>query len=492
MKRALLIASLVLFLATAGIGKVTRNDAPRFVIITPDTLPINATEQAIAPYIDGWMVAVDWADSTSGQVATDATTCTVAPCTVTSNFATLNSYLTAANSFATLTCGAILHNSAGGPCLMNFNLRAASNQNPTYNLDTPLWVYSTAWQQTIGAANPQAAAFCPAYPNNTSSLTGGNLPPATGTITVNSTTCGAGGTTQCTPQAVAAGIPAVWQLPFLVARETWMLQFFNYLSSASFKAQIRYESLALSVGGENQLYCATLSGVAGTGLEALVSPATDAGLKTTFMAGLSSYWAAMNSYRAMAGLQSVTLVGRFNMQPGLTVATDPTWAVAEAQVPLSFQNVGVGSDGWKNYSGTDASDLLLLPGSVLNCVAGATPPCTSNNWSNVNPVVYGKVVYNVGQECTVSTPAGGVGACLDASAVPTGIHGTIAGQADTLWQELSLMGAAGINVYEAGPKEAQCWSNQSPGGSCGTDPTIQPAYFAAVKAWATGGIPINH
>lgn len=475
---------LLIFLlaATSCFARVTKDASPRWIILTPDNLPVTALEQNLAPWIDGWMVRIDAADGTNQQIATDTTVCTTAPCTQTNSFATLDADVTAANSLATMTCGATLHGNAGHPCWVNFSLRPISNPT-TWNLDTPLWVFSQAWATTVGSA-VQDAVFCAGYPQNGSQVP---LAPTTGTANINSTNCGSG-STACTLSTLATGLPAYFETPYLAFRKGWLQQFFAYLSTASYLSQVKYVSLAIGTGDENTMTCGTIALTGGTGMEALVSGQNDSGLKNAFLGAISSYVTYADTVRRSLGL-NFALVGRFSPGVGLTSpsSTDPSWALLEADYMAALPNAGIGSNGWKNYSTSGVgSDLIYIVGQAANCVTSNSPPCTSNNWGQAIPREYGKLVYIIAQECNVSTPAGGGAACQDASQSGTGA------QADTEWQWLTLAGAAGVNVIEVASKEAQCYSNVTPQSPCASGNAIQLAYQGAMKAWANGQIPINH
>jgi len=228
--------------------------------------------------------------------------------------------------------------------------------------------------------------------------------------------------------------------------------------------------------------------MAATGLEFLASPQSDLGLKNAMLGGITSYFTYANSIRQQLGL-NFALVGRFSMGVGLTngTSTDPTWSIAEAAIPAQFVNFGVGENGLKNgQAAAGGSDMLNIVGASSTCVNAANSPnCTSNNFSNTLPTVH-NATYIIGQESNVSDPAGGTVHILDASLSGTGV------QADTLWQFFYLVGAAGFNVVELAPREAQCFGNITPVLPCASGNAIQFAYQAAAIAWARGFIPIKH
>lgn len=454
--------------------------ALRLVMVTPVLLPINATETNLAPWIDGYMVRVDSADIASGQVATDTTVCTTAPCTQRNNFSTLD---TDVQALASLQCGSAIH-SVSHKCLISFTLRAVSNPN-TYNSETPSWVFGQPWATTVGASAPQDAAFCSNYPQNSSASP---LAPPTGTANINTTNCGSG-STACTQATVATGVPAYWEKPFLAYKEGWLQQFFTYLSTASYLSQVSYVSLAIGTGDENTITCATVSGAAGTGLESLVSPPTDEEIRAVHTSAISNYWAFAIAQRQNLGL-NFTLVGRFSMGVGLTNKfTDPSWALLEASTPANYSNTGIGSNGWKNGSASSGwgSDLLNYASSLNSCVSeGSSPDCTSNNWSKAMPPVSAKEKLVIAQFCNTSNPAGGTEGCMDSSLSGTGT------QAETMGQILSLMATNGVNVLELGSLDAQCFSDVNPQSPCTSGSTIQTTYQSAIQSWASGQSPITY
>lgn len=479
MKRILFV--LLLLCAGQALARVTQDGSYRWIIATPMFSPITATEQSLAPYTDGWLIQLHAGDGSVGFIATDTTNCTVAPCIQTNSFTTLDSYMTAASSFATLTCGATLHNNAGHPCYINFELQLMSNPN-IYNKDTPAWVFDQPWATTVGSA-VQDSIFCASFPQNGSASPAS---PASAVASLNSNNCGAG-SSACTAATLSGGMPAPWETPFLAYAKGWLQQFFSYLKTASYLSQVKYFTVSIGVGTENDWICETQTGVAGTLSESIVTPATDAGLKTAFTTALTGFYNYAASTRQSLGL-NFSLIARFAMANTLTagVATDPTWAVAEVANAANFANTGVGSNGWKNYSGTNGSDLINIVGAAAACVIANAPACTSNNWSKAIPAVFGKVNYIIGENCNTSDPAGGAAHCLDSSASGTGT------QADTLWQWFTLAGAAGVNVIELNPKDIQCIANLSPIAPCVGGNAIQLAYQGAAFAWARGQIPINH
>lgn len=484
--RKALVLVLTLLASLSCFARVTQGGEPRWIIATPDQLPINAAEIGTAPWIDGWMIRIEWADGRIGQVATDTTVCTVAPCTETNSFATLDADIKTVNGGFLLTCGALLHNNAGHPCWVNFSMRGISNPS-NYNLGTPTWVFSQAWQQTVGAAAPQSAAFCAGYPQNASQVP---LPPVTGTANINTSNCGVSGTTQCTASTVSTGVTAYFQQPYLVAFQIWKQQFLSYLAGASYLSQVKYVNIGtIGTGDENSLTCATVAGGTGTGMESLVTPANDAGLKAAFLGAVSSHITFVNTLRHNLGLDNAfTLTARFNMGQGLTAATatDPTWAVSEAGFAAALPNWGGGSNGWKNGSGASASDLIDFVGAAAACVIATIPPCLSNNWGGTLPTLYGHAVYMIAQLCNTTNPAGGGANCQDASLSGTG------NQEDTMWQFMTLAAAAGINVIELSPKDVQCIANVLPQAPCASGNAIQLSYAGAAQAYANGKIPVSH
>lgn len=461
--------------------RVTNGDGFRWVMAQSATLPANALTRSLAPWMDGWLIQVGATDSSVGFVATDTTVCTTAPCTPTNDFSVLDTDMAGVNGLATLTCGASLRNNAGHPCYIGFELRPISNAN-TFNKETPPWVFDQPWATTVGSA-VQDSLFCSSLPQNGSASP---LPPASAVANINTTNCGAGSTT-CTPATLAGGAPAWWETPYAAFQKAWLLNFFTYLSTASYISQVQYFSLSIGVGTENGFICETQTGVAGTLAESIASPHTDAGLKATTMTALTSYVTYAATTRQLLRLR-FGLVVRFSMANTLTagVSTDPTWAVSEALNATNITNSGVASNGWKNYSGTNGSDQLNVITSPTTCVIGTAPGCTSSNWSNAIPAVYGHVTYVIAQNCATSTPGGGLAACDDSSASGTGA------QEDTLWQWFVLAGSVGVNVIELSSKDVQCIGNLSPISPCGSGNAIQLSYQQAAQAWAQGRIPISH
>lgn len=481
MKRLLAFFLCCCLVPGQAFARVTQDASNRWLMATPVFAPSNALTRSLAPFADGWLIQLHGSDTSAGFIATDTTSCTVAPCTQTNSFTALDSAIAGANGFSTLTCGATLHNNAGHPCYLAFELTGMSNAN-IFNKDTPSWVFDQPWATTVGSA-VQDSLFCASLPQNGSA---NPLPPVSAVGNLNSGNCGAG-SSACTAPTLSGGAPAPWEAPFVAYQNGWVQQFFAYLSTASYLSQVKYFSVSIGVGTENGWICQTASGVAGTLSESIVTPATDAGLKTAFTNALANYFSFVAATRKSLNL-NIPLIARFSMANTLTagVATDPTWAVAEVANVANFANTGIGSNGWKNYSGTNGSDFLNIIGAAALCVPGAAPACTSNNWSKAIPSVYGKPAIIIAQNCNTSTPGGGAGACDDASASGTGT------QADTLWQWFTLAGAAGVNVIELNPKDIQCIANLSPIAPCAGGNAIQLAYQGAAFAWARGQIPINH
>lgn len=462
--------------------RVTTQDGFRWLISNATTLPANALTRSLSPMIDGFLIQVHAADNSSGFIASDTTVCTVSPCTQTNDFTALD---TAIATLVGLTCGNLLHNNAGHSCYVNFELGAMSNGN-TFNKDTPAWVYSQPWATTVGSS-VQDALFCSSVPQDG---TASPAPPASAVANLTSNNCGAG--VACTPATLSGGMAVPWEAPFAAFQKGWLLQFFQHLATVSYLANVKYFSVSIGVGTENGFICETQAGVAGTLAESVVAPATDAGLKTAFINGLTSYFAYAASVSQSLNLP-FALIARFSMANTLTAATatDPTWATSEVAIAIPYANVaggvGVGSNGWKNYSGTNGSDLINIVGAGAGCVVGNSPACTSNNWSKAIASIIGKgFKYIIAQNCNNSDPGGALAHCDDALASGTGT------QADSLWQWFSLAGFAGVNVIELGQKDIQCIANLTPLSPCASGNAIQLAYAGAAIAWARGYIPINH
>lgn len=481
MRKAFCLLLLIALSAIAN-ARVTQDASPRWVMVTYVSAPNSTNQQSIAPWVDGYLIQLHAADTSVGYIATDSTNCVTAPCSQTNTWTTLDSDMTGAGGFTALTCGAWLHNNAGHPCYLGIELTVMSNES-TYNKDTPVWVFSQAWATTVGSS-VQDSAFCSSYPQNGSASP---LAPTSGTANGNTSNCGSG-STACTPATVATGVPAWWETPYMSFVEGWLSQLFAHLKSASYVSQIKYVTISIGVGTENDFTCETIGAVAGTGMESLVSPATDAQLKSTVQTALSNYSAYAAAQRKADGL-GFALIFRFAIANALTngSATDPTWAVSEAANAKNYANTGVGSNGWKNssaaYGGSDPINLVLAPSA---CVIANNPTCTSNNWSNAIPSVYGKVAYVISQQCNVSDGGGGASSCDDPSLSGTGA------QSDSMWQWFTLAGAAGVNVLEVQLKDVMCIANVSPLSPCASGNAIQLAYQGAAEAWARGQIPINH
>jgi hypothetical protein len=448
--------------ASANVGIVSIR-----VIAVDAQLPINSDAQSMLPFVDGVTLIVNWAN---GLLATDTTTCTTAPCTQTSDFATVDNAIAA---YTSATCGAMLRG-AGSPCIVNLAFPAVAGLN-SYNIETPTWVFSQAWATTVGSP-VQDAAFCSDFPQNPDL---NPLPPAAAIANINTSNCGANGTTACTATTVATGVPAIWETPYVTAVNNWHKAIIQHYANVAYADYLR---LGVSIADEAAVTCSTINSVAGTGFESLTSPTNYEGLKAvwtgaavnqiTFNAaqrtalGTAPSWQLMNTVNMGQRLENV------NGDGGM----DPTWAVVEADAILANQPYAIGTEGLQNgQMGSDVND-------VDNTVCTG-PDCCSDDWCNVHTMVQGKVPAVELQECNLSNPTGGTSNCLDCI-----MAGTCSNDSQTLSQVLVLSAQHGTTMQEMYLGEFQCAFNQasyvSTAPSC--TPAVSAAYAAAIQTLATG------
>jgi len=436
------------------------------VIVVGVGLPLDSTAQTILPFVDGVTLFVNWA----GQTAwTDATTCTTAPCTQTTDF---TAYDSAIATYASATCGASLRGK-GSPCIVNLVFPPVTATG--YNTNTPTWVFSQAWADTVGSA-VQDAAFCSNYPQNTSATP---LPPAAAIANITTKNCGIAGTTQCNAATVATGVPAIWETPYVTAINNWHQAIIQHYASATYAAYLR---LGVSTSGEAAVACPTINDVAGTGLESLTSPATADGLKTVWTGAAANQIAFNAAQRAaLSPAPTWQLMNAVNMGQGLEHANgnggmDPSWAIAEADAILANQPYAIGTEGLGN--GPLLSDLTNVANTT--CIG---PDCCSDDWCNVHTLVEGKVPAIELQTCNLSDPAGGTTHCLDCL-----LAGTCTDDSQTLSQVLVLSAQHGTTFQELYLGEFQCAFDQA--NYVSTDPScttaVSAAYAAAIQALATG------
>jgi hypothetical protein len=434
------------------------------VIAVQVQLPMDTAAQSILPYVDGVTLYVNWAN---GGLATDTTTCTTAPCTQTTDFATVDSFIAA---YSSATCGATLRGK-GSPCIVNLGFAAVSGLN-SYNVETPAWVFSQAWADTVGSP-VQDAVFCSDVPQNT---TLNPLPPAAATANITTTNCGSAGNTPCTEATVATGVPAIWETPYVTAVNAWHQAIIQHYASVTYANYLR---LGVSTADEAAVTCATINGVAGTGLESLTSPATDDGLKAAWTGAAVDQIAYNATQRAaLSSAPSWQLMNTTNMGMGLSVqgGYDPSWAIVEADAVLANQPYAIGTQGLKN--GQMGSDVNNVDNTVCTGL-----DCCSDNWCNVHLMVEGKVPAIEMQECNLSNPGGGTSGCLDCI-----LAGTCTNDSDTLSQVLVLSAQHGTTSQEIYQGEFQCAFDQadyvSTNPAC--TPAVGAAYAAAIQVLAAG------
>jgi len=436
------------------------------VIIIGVGFPLTSSVQAILPFVDGVTIFVNWAGLTS---STDTTTCTTAPCTQTTDF---TSYDKAIAAYTSSTCGASLRGKAS-PCIVNLTFPPVTSLM-SYNSNTPAWVFSQAWADTVGSP-VQDAVFCSDYPQNTSA---NPLPPAAGISNIDSTNCGSGNK-QCSQATVATGVPAIWEKPYVTAVNNWHQAIIQHYAGVTYPAYLR---LGVSIGSEAAITCSTINGVAGTGLESLTSPANADGLKAAWTGAAVNQIAFNAAQRALLSpAPTWQLMNTVNEGQRLEVmdgdgGIDPSWAIVEADAILANQPYAIGTEGLANS---------LLQSDVNN-VANITcsgPDCCSDDWCNVHTLVEGKVPAVELQTCNLSDPAGGTSHCLDCIQA-----GTCTNDSQTLAQVLALSAQHGTTSQELYLGEFQCAFNQASyvSGAPSCTPAVSAAYAAAIQALATG------
>jgi hypothetical protein len=437
------------------------------VIAVDAQLPINSDAQSMLPYVDGVTLIVNWAN---GLLATDTTTCTTAPCTQSSDFTTVDNAIAA---YTSATCGAMLRG-AGSPCIVNLAFPAVAGLN-SYNIETPTWVFSQAWATTVGSP-VQDAAFCSNFPQNPDL---NPLPPAAAIANINTSNCGANGTTACTATTVATGVPAIWEMPYVTAVNNWHKAIIQHYANVTYADYLR---LGVSIADEAAVTCSTINSVAGTGFESLTSPANYEGLKAVWTGAAINQIAFNAAQRAALGTApSWQLMNTVNMGQRLEningqAGVDPTWAIAEADAILANQPYAIGTEGLQN--GQMGSDVNDVDNTVCN-----GPDCCSDDWCNVHTMVQDKVPAVELQECNLSNPTGGTSNCLDCI-----MAGTCSNDSQTLSQVLVLSAQHGTTMQEMYLGEFQCAFDQasyvSTAPSC--TPAVSAAYAAAIQTLATG------
>jgi hypothetical protein len=201
--------------------------------------------------------------------------------------------------------------------------RSISNPGSAGNIDTPNYIYSTAYQSAVSAPNPQSVAFCTNYPgvNN-----GGTLP--TNTV-VNIST---GGVVLAT---LTTGWPLMSELPAATGWKAALAKMFWHLGSVPYMSKIDY----VRVGGT------------GTGSEAFMAcvdqwktflSQNNAQIKTTWTNWSKSLADAVN-----ADVPPLTVQYAPNCATCLTGTIDYTWADLEAQYEQAESiKPGIGSNGF--------------------------------------------------------------------------------------------------------------------------------------------------
>jgi hypothetical protein len=430
-------------------------------------LPINSEAQSMLPFVDGVTLIVNWAN---GVLATDTTTCTSAPCTQTSDFSAVDNAIAA---YSGASCGEMLRGS-GSPCIVNLAFPAVAGLN-SYNIETPTWVFSQAWATTVGSP-VQDAAFCSNFPQNPDL---NPLPPAAAIANIQTSNCGANGTTACTATTVATGVPAIWETPYVTAVNNWHKAIIQHYANVTYADYLR---LGVSIADEAAVTCSTINSVAGTGFESLTSPANDEGLKAAWTGAAVNQIAFNAAQRAALGtMPTWQLMNTVNMGQRLENISgqggvDPTWAITEADAILANQPYAIGTEGLQNgQMGSDLND-------VANTVCTGSD-CCSDDWCNVHTLVQGKVPAVELQECNLSNPAGGTSNCLDCI-----MAGTCTNDSETLSQVLVLSAQHGTTMQELYLSELLCAFNQASyvntAPSC--TPAVSAAYASAIQTLATG------
>jgi hypothetical protein len=442
--------------------------ATKVMIIAVDVgFPLDSSIQAILPFVDGVTIFVNWAGLSS---STDTTICTVAPCTQTTDF---TSYDKAIAAYTSATCGASLRGK-GSPCIVNLTFPPVSSLT-NYNSNTPTWVFSQAWADTVGSP-VQDAAFCSYYPQNPNA---DPLAPAAAIANIDTTNCGSAGTTQCTAATVATGVPAIWETPYVTAINNWHQAIIQHYANATYPAYLR---LGVSISSEAEVTCSTINSVAGTGLESLTSPANADGLKAAWTgAAVNQIVFNASQLATLSPPPTWQLMNTVNMGQRLETVNgdggiDASWAVIEADAILANQPYAIGTEGLAN--GTLGSDV----NNVWNTTCSG-PDCCSDDWCNVHSMVEGKVPAIELQTCNLSNPAGGTANCLDCLQA-----GTCTDDSQTLAQVLALSAQHGTTFQELYLGEFQCAFDQASYVSLAPTctPSVSTAYAAAIRALATG------
>ena len=357
--------------------------------------------------------------------------------------------------------------------------------NPTENLDTPSYVFNSPWQQYLGVANPQDAAFCtPSYPGNTGAVPS---PPANGYANISTYNC-AGGGTQCTYGTVATGIPAIWETPFVAAVDNWWAALIawaagNTLPTAPF-SQIGYVRFGFSIGSEASIDCTQY-------LEDADGGASDSAMKTTWLAAYAnaaSY--VLGQIAAQPTRPPWVPMMTVNMGTSLTTyagGTDPSWSIGEAQILLGNQPFGIGTQGLENGqlipSGLIVSDPMYIQNGP-SCSGSGTTLCCSDNWCNTRPMVIGRVPVIELQDCNLSTAGGGGTGCLNSATSGTAPSGDAAPTLSQVFILSSQHGTTSAEIYYA---DLECALGLLPSTCPSTGPNPpQPAYLAAILALAAG------
>ena len=439
------------------------------VIAVDVELPLDDTVQAILPFVDGVTIFVNWTGKTAAN-GTDATTCVSAPCTQTSDF---SAYDAAIAAYTQATCGASMRGT-GSPCVVNLTFPPVSALS-SYNINTPAWVFSQPWADTVGSA-VQDAAFCSDYPQNPNA---NPLAPTAGIANINTTNCGSAGTTQCSAATVATGVPAIWEKPYVTAVNNWHKAIIQHYATATYPAYLR---LGVSIVDEAAVTCSTINDVAGTGLESLTSPATADGLKAAWtgaavnqIAYNASQRAALNPPPSWVLMNTVNMGQRLEKVNG-DGGDDPSWAIVEANAILANQPYALGTQGLMN--GEFGSDLNNAANSACTGI-----DCCSDNWCNVHTLVQGKVPAIELQTCNLSDPGGGTSHCLDCI-----LAGTCTDDSETLSQILVLSAQHGTTVEELYLGDLRCAFDQANyvAEDPGCTPAVSAAYAAAINAFAGG------
>lgn len=270
-----------------------------------------------------------------------------------------------------------------------------------------------------------------------------------------------------TATTLATGFPAVWENPYQAAIngfDSYVIYHYS-LSSLSWKSQIAYVRLGISLGNE-------VSTVCGAQLQVLMVPASNSQMKLLWTGSAASsyaYYAAQRETQPSVGpWYLMTSINCSNGNPG---GNDCTWAQAEAAAALAQPGYTFGSQGLKTAD---------LSGIQFGASCTGTN-CCSNNWCNARNTATGSVPYIELQDCNNSTAAGGTSGCLGDTSTPE----------RTLSEVFALATQHGVNALEIYANDLLCafdqttyYAAQTPANTCTT--IVSAGYQSALQNLAVG------